>query len=458
MKEGLKNLNTVTQNLLLGTITGLVVGNTLRYVMVYEGASDWIWIMFFILGPLLGYFSGKERERLDQLEKEKQDMEDNFKNMQSSLKRAANRYKLLVEQSNDAMYLTTVGGRFIMFNEATSLLSGYRSGALKKMTLSQLRTTTDDTERQKDMMLDNKVCRYEDEWRTKTGDPINLDVVAKWIQISGHKLILHVGRNIRKWQVAEKEDRSSELQMMQKEKLEENAATYKSVYQEIVNPMDLTVKTINELTKRLPNDKDHLTNLLTSWNKTAKMMQGLALKANRDSKTSPGQWNLNNIIIQELQYLKNVLHYKGTMIRTSLSSDIKPVIGFGIDYSLAFGTILRAALGSIQNSKNNEMIISTRLMDDHILAEIQIPDDEYFGAQITRIVDPLYGSGDSQDRKSPDTGISVVKYYFESFGGKLDIGQNGKGMLIRVRIPCIVEEENAKRHVVMETTPDNVVL
>lgn len=445
MKDFAHKLNTVTQNLLLGTITGVVVGNTLRYIMVYEGASDWIWIMFFILGPLLGYFSGRERERLDALQKEKQDMEDHFNKIKSTLKRSANRYKLLIENANDAIYLTTVGGRFLMFNEATTLLSGYRSDELKKMTLHTIRQQIDEEGIEKDMLLDNKVCRYEECWKTKTGDVINLDVIAKWVQISGHRLILHVGRNIRKWQIAEDDKRAVEIQAYQKNKLTDSANIYKSIYKEVVDPIDTTIKALNDVMKALPEKRDELTELLSTWNKTRKSMQGMALKSNRDVQSSPSQWDLNKIIIQELQYLKTATHFRGMMIRTSLSSDITPVLGFGVDYSLAIGTLLRATMESLTTENKKELLISTRPMKDHILMEIQASSDQFFEEHLARLVDPLFSSGDSEDRKESDIGLSVVKYYFESFGGKLDIGNTEEGLLVRIRIPCSQDSETMQQ-------------
>lgn len=457
MKELSHKLSTVTQNLLLGTVTGIVVGNSLRYVMVYEGASDWIWIMFFILGPLLGYFSGRERERLDALQKEKQDMEDQFNKIKSTLKKSANRYRLLVEQANDAIYLTTVGGRFLMFNEATSLLSGYRTEELKKMTLETLRHKKEGQENE-DILLDNKVCRYEDKWKTKSGDIAHLDVIAKWVQISGHRLILHVGRNIRKWQIAEEDTRAAEIQAFQKDKLTDTANIYKSVYKEVVDPIENTIKTLNNMMKDLPEKQEEITEILSTWNKTRKSMQSMALKSTRDIKSSPSQWDLNKVIIQELQHLKSVTHFRGVMIRTSLSSDINPVLGFGIDYSLALGTLFKAAMESLHNTEKKELLISTRPMKDHILMEIQTSSDQYFEEYLARLVDPLYSSGDSEDRQESNIGISVLKYYFESFGGKLDIAQSENGLLVRIRVPSMQDDESVKRKIVSESEKNSAIL
>ena len=71
MKKKNSKLGAVTQNVILGSITGIMVGYNLRMIFSRIGTTDLIWIMFFLMGPVLGYLSGKERQRLEKLKNEK---------------------------------------------------------------------------------------------------------------------------------------------------------------------------------------------------------------------------------------------------------------------------------------------------------------------------------------------------------------------------------------------------
>ena len=76
----------VVQNVILGSVTGVMVGINLRTLFLRVGGTDIVWPLFFILGPAIGYFSGKERERFEKLKKEKQDLEENLNKIHTDLK------------------------------------------------------------------------------------------------------------------------------------------------------------------------------------------------------------------------------------------------------------------------------------------------------------------------------------------------------------------------------------
>lgn len=53
------------QNLILGTVTGVMVGINLRAIILSGGEATWAWVTFFLIGPLFGLFSGIERARME---------------------------------------------------------------------------------------------------------------------------------------------------------------------------------------------------------------------------------------------------------------------------------------------------------------------------------------------------------------------------------------------------------
>ena len=138
MSAKINRIRARTQNLILGSVTGTIVGVNLRIIFQRVGATDLIWMMFFLLGPAIGYLSGKERERIENLKQEKSLLKENLDKIQESLKKSTQKYKLLVEQANEAIFLTSAQGKILLFNQALALLTGYSKEQLKKMNISQL--------------------------------------------------------------------------------------------------------------------------------------------------------------------------------------------------------------------------------------------------------------------------------------------------------------------------------
>ena len=127
----------IYQNLIVGTLAVGIVAYILHlYFLKSQGPL--FWGLFLFMGPVIGYLSGRERQRVSALSKEKNALTGSMDKMQAQLKQTSQKYDLMIENLSDAIFLTTEDGRFIFFNKALSLLSGYPSQILKSMRLSQL--------------------------------------------------------------------------------------------------------------------------------------------------------------------------------------------------------------------------------------------------------------------------------------------------------------------------------
>jgi len=62
--------NPVLQNTILGCVLGIMIGIDLRAIILSNGEATWAWIMFFLIGPLIGFFSGMERKKLERRKEE----------------------------------------------------------------------------------------------------------------------------------------------------------------------------------------------------------------------------------------------------------------------------------------------------------------------------------------------------------------------------------------------------
>jgi len=459
MKKRTHRLSVITQNVIIGAITGIMVGYNLRIFFLRIGGEDLIWILIFALGPVIGFLSGKERKRIEKLKKEKTTLEENLSKIQVALERSAKKYRLLVERASDAIFLTTAEGEFLLFNEATCLLSGYEKGELKKMNLSQLQFEKNEKSQDKKAWLDNGICRYQERWKNKNGGSVVLEINAKWIQFSGHRLILHVGRDILRRIEGDREEVARDIRRFQEDKLVERERVHRAVYGQILNPLTNTTRLMKYLMREYPKEEGNLSEVLSQWGKARKVLQELSSKNTRILTSSVSRWNLNEILEQEIHYLKTSEGSKNLVVQTSFAPNLPSIYGFGRDFTLAFGTVLKAAWESLKSSDQGELFVSTRTMVDHIMVEIRIPSVVPFEDHLCRAIDPFFKGSDSEDTKMMEMGLLVCQILFDSFGAKLDVGtQNKKGTIIRIRVTVPQEKTEVKRKAPIEISEDDVLI
>lgn len=454
-----KKLSAVSQNLILGSITGFIV--TISMILFFRpvGGTEVMCLFFLALGPVVGYFSGKERQRMERLRKEKTTLEENLNKIQSALERSTKKYRLLVEHASDAIFLTTLDGRLLLFNEATCLLSGYTRGELKKMSLVQLQAEEDVNGKHHKAWLDNGTCRYEEEWINKDKNLVLLEINARWIHFGEHRLILHVGRDILRQKETNHQEKARDIRKFQENKLIDMALAHHGLYSHIFTPLDKAIELIHYFRKEYPKESEKFSDVLLEWGSTRKLLQSLISKNLRDLNPTPSQWALNEILRQELYYLESIVDSNSFVARTSFASDLPVVYGFGKDFSSAFGAILTATLESMKTSDQREFSVSTQASDDHILVEIQSAKTVSFREHLSRITDPFFNGDDSNDHKRTKLGFLVCQMLFDSIGASIDLGdQEVNGTLIRIKIPVIQGKQDLKISTYVENSSDPIIV
>ena len=457
MRERNHKMGAVLQNVLLGSVTGVMVGINLKIVFQHIGGVDLIWILFFLIGPVVGYFSGKERQRIEKLNLEKMQLEKDLDKVQASFKLSAKKYRLLVEHANDAIFLTTAEGKILVFNEATSLLSGYTKDELRTMNVSQLQDGENEKKKSHKAWLDNGVYRYEEIWKNKNGDRVALEINSKWIQFGGYRLILHIGRNIVKQKEANWEEEVRYIRNLHEKKLMETASANRSFQNRVLDPIARTVQLLYDLEKKYPAEREKLTRLYLEWENIHGVLKELTYKNDRDLLPFPNRYDLNKILIQEMDYLDFIMEPSNFIAKTSFAPDLPQIFGQGRDFSLAFGFVLKAVLESMAASKTRELFVSTHLIDEHVLVEIETAAATSFKEHLFKIINPLF-DGKSSLKENDKVSLAVCQLLFESFGANMDVGQNEKGGIrIRIRVPVVIKKDKTKGKIQKEG-PKSVII
>jgi len=449
---------TVTQNVIIGTVTGIMVGYNLKIIFAHLGGVDLVWMAFFVMGPLLGYVSGKERQRVEKLKKENAALESNMEEIQKALKQSTKKYKLLVEQANDAIYLTSSKGRLLLFNSALTSLSGYGKNELKQMNIDQLKADEAPELGDDEAWLDNGVYRYEETWKKKSGAPVAVDINARWIQLSEHRLILHIARDVQRQKDVGKDERSLLYQEALEFHIRQNALFHEKLFHQLLDPMYETIRLLKNVQAKYPQEAGSLNEVLKIWDSTQKNLMELSLKNDRDKLATPSQWELNDMLHQELVYLDTLYDSKTFRVKTSFSKELPKVFGFGRDYSLALGTVFRALAETMVNKKQKGLLVSTRCLQDEIFIEIMAPGENNFKAMLSNVLDPFHEGARGVPMGADDFNYYVLETIFKAFDGQLGLTyQEGKGTVIRIRIPAVVNKiEPRKFSTVLES--DNTIV
>ena len=440
-----RRLSYVAQNVILGTITGLMVGYNLKVLFQRFGGTELVWVLFLGLGSLLGYVSGKERQRVDRLRKEKSELKENLGKIESALKSYSQKYRPLVEYANDAIFLTTEQGRFLLFNEATCLLTGYTRKELKSVNVGDLRAADSSGSRHR-AWSDNGFCRYEEKWYRKDGSLVAVESNARLIRLREHRLILRVVRNIIKRNEANHEDRAKQIRAIHENGIVEAAAVHRDIVRRLLSSVENTQNAVQENIVKHPNESAKLAVLLSDWEKNRKFLQLLQDKCRRDLKTSPARWDLNAILKEEILYLRSIMDIGGCIKELDLSKKLPPAYGFGRDFSFVFGNVFKAAIDSIHSLKHRDIAIISRPLDDHILVEIRVGGAASFKEELCKQVDPFIDHEEMLSQDEIEMKFGLCQSIFESFGVRIDVGrQEREGTIIRIRFPVADDEDEKSR-------------
>lgn len=435
------NVTPLWQNVIAGTLLGSLMVYYLYGFDFIQTEKSWIWFVFLLVGPLLGFLSGIERQRASVLRKERGELSEDLEKFQGELKRSTQKFSLIFENMNDAVFLTTQDGRFVYFNQALPLYSGYDSAQLRAMRIDQLKMPEDDRKRDLNTWLDNGLYRGEEVWKTQDGRKLSLEVTARHLKFGKKQLVLHTARDIKQRKTADNDQRKKTLISSAEEFLRANTSSQHALYEKILPTQNQTIRLIKNIAEKNPDQKGIIAPLLQEWGKTATFLKSLMEKNARDLDTSMRQWNINTILEQELDYLDRLTPLNGFERKTYYSDDLPVVSGTGRELSLAFGTILKAALQAQESPKRKEIVVATGSRDAGMQVEIKAPGVSRFYEHLATVIDPGYSSQAAGEMRPVVD--SILQTYFKAIGAIIKIvADPQKGVGIHISFPDDSKKRN----------------
>jgi PAS domain S-box-containing protein len=430
LSSKINQLKVTYQNLIVGLFVGGFCGYIVKFFYQRFGASTIVFAVFILIGALLGFLSGKERERYERLNEEKILLAEDYEKVNKMLHQSENKYRLLFENISDAIYLTTDKGKFLLFNEATCILSGYSREELRRINLSALQAEREPDESQRRAWLDNGISRFEEQWRNQNGQIIHLDINAKWIKIAKVQCILHVARDFMHRREILEEQRGVQLAEFNKARLADVSKAVQILYRKFFMPMNNTMDAVNKDLQTIPSEAAKFSPFFMEWEKVRKLLQALVARSARATESGPSNWNLNEVLRQEIFNLMVVTGSDEMLKQVSLSKEIPLLYTYGRDLSLILEIVLRAVHESLPQAAKKELSVSSKMEGSLAVVQIQAPASIHFDDNLSKIIDPSL----TKERDSR-RGIDVLRLLVESMKWKMDIENPETGVIVRLKIP-----------------------
>ena len=115
----------VLENMVVGSFMGALVGVILKGYLKYQANLNLDWVIFLLIGLMIGIFSGFARQRQVKFKVYGRELSDTLRESESQLITTEERYKNLLDQANDMIFLLDEKIRFVEMNGKFEEILGY---------------------------------------------------------------------------------------------------------------------------------------------------------------------------------------------------------------------------------------------------------------------------------------------------------------------------------------------
>jgi PAS domain S-box-containing protein len=351
---------------------------------------------------------------------------------EEELKESEERYRELVENIEDIVYVTDGTGKVIFLNNAFARISGYtREEMLRKNYMEIL--TPESRREVLELFKKQKKGRHLGVFEMSFFDK---DRVVKTIEVrekhifKGDRVVeVHgLGRDIT-------EKKKMELQLLQSEKLSAVGTMISGVAHELNNPLTSIIGNAQLLAKRdVPGDiKTKLNVILKESIRSSKIVAGL-LSFAREHKPERKVISINDIVTESLKLREYDLRVSNIDFRVSLSEDLPETFADPYHLQQVFINLINNARDALAERSGAALAIRTYRDNDLIFIDFEDNGPGIEKETLSKIFDPFFTT--KEVGKGTGLGLSVAYGIINEHGGTISVeSQPGSGAKFIVALP-----------------------
>jgi len=368
------------------------------------------------------------------------------KKAEEALVASEERFRTIVENSQDPIYVSTEKGELIEYNQAMINLLGYSADELLSMDMAKLYKSTEErTKFKTDIGLNGNIKDYEVELIAKNGDVIQCMISAKTWHDDNGKVFGYQGiiRDVT-------EQKKNEELKKQKE-VAERSAKLKELFlanmsHEIRTPLNVIIgmgHLLND-TKLGDHQKEYLNGLMLSGQNLLKIVSDILDFSKIEAgklEIDKGKFDLDNIVDEIIKTYKFKAIDKSLKFYTQLDTSIpRFVIG---DSTRLNQVLLNLVSNAIKYTDNGSVTLKTDLAKENekeVFVTFEVSDTGIGISESKKeeIFESFTQVSSDFKRKVGGTGLglTIVKEIIGMLGGQIEVNTElGQGSSFRFTVP-----------------------
>jgi PAS domain S-box-containing protein len=375
------------------------------------------------------------------------------KRVEEALWKSEERYRTLFEGSRDAIYITTLDGKYLDFNQSMLDLFGYSREEMMRIEVLQTYAHPVDRERfQKEVEQNGFVRDFEVKLRKKDGTEVECLLTSAVRRMDDGSIIGYQGiiRDITERKRAEEEKKKMEAQLQQAQKMEAIGTLAGGVAHDFNNILSLIIGYTELTMMNLPEGspaRDNMDKLLIAGERARNLVKQI-LTFSRQSEEEKKPLQIHLILKETLKLLRPSLP---TTIEISQNITSTPTV-------LADATQIHQVIMNLCANAYHAMHEKGGMLEVS-LADVELESDftarhpgTYPGPYmrltvsdtghgmeknvLDRIFEPYFTT--KEKGEGTGMGLAVVHGIVKSFGGGITVySESGKGATFKVFLPRI---------------------
>ncbi|MFH1011346.1 MAG: response regulator [bacterium] len=366
------------------------------------------------------------------LEKEnllyQQALEQMIERRTGQLRESEERYHLLFRRAIDAIFLLDFPtGTVRDLNLAASRLVGLPAEEIigqpfQQYVAQQLREAFRDIAKGK-----------QDEWhggdlqfQRKNGEVRRVQLSVGSIELQEQRVLQVICRDITDKLVMEERQRQMEMELLSEQRLAAIGLMASGIAHNISSPL-MAIYGMAQLLKMKVSDSDEVDGILSQVERVHQIVRNMMWKSRQEQEKSVQELDLSQLLREELKFLEADLEYKHNVEKEfCLSPDLPRIQGVYSDFSQSLMNIVRNALDAMWDRPERRLHISSSLVGEDIVIEIEdtgcgIPPDK-----LDEIFTPFYTTkpllGKEKETNEPvgtGLGLSIARRLLEAYGVRI---------------------------------------